>query len=185
MNISKAASRYAKALLDLATEKQVQDQVLADMTQLAEALAESRELRMLVASKVVNEEKKEAALEVIFKGKLQDITLLFFKLLAKNSRADLIPDITHAYPRAYKIANGILEIEVRTAQELDDASLEKIKQLVISDDWKTVEVNEVIDPAVIGGFVVKGNNTVYDASVASQLRTFKHNLVDYSHIAQL
>ncbi len=185
MNISKAASRYAKALLDLATEKQVQDVVLADMETLAKALKESNELHMLVTSKVVSEDKKEQALSAVFSGKLQEMTLKFFQLLAKNSRAELIPDITVAYPKAYKIANGILEIEVKSAQKLDDASMDKIKQLVITKDWKSVEVTEIIDPSVIGGFVVKGNNTVYDASVASQLRSFKHNLVDNSHIAQL
>jgi len=185
MNISKAASRYAKALLDLATEKQVQDAVLADMDTLSKALKGSNELNLLVTSKVVSEEKKEQALKAIFTGKLQDITLKFFQLLAKNSRAELIPDITVAFPKAYKIANGILEIEVKSAQKLDEASIEKIKQLVITSNWKTVEVNETIDPLLIGGFVVRGNNTVYDASVSSQLRSLKHNLVDNSHIAQL
>ena len=185
MKVSKAASRYAKALLDLASEQKAEDKVLADMDLVAQAIKGSAELRMAVESKVINEDKKERALDAIFKGKVHELTLKFFVLLAKNSRADLIPDITVEYKRVFKEAKGILEVVVKSAHKLDAAALDKIKSMVLTSDWKSVEIVEEIDEKLIGGFVVKSNNTIYDASVTSQLRDMKMNLVDYSHVAQL
>ncbi len=185
MKVSKAASRYAKALLDLSTESKSEEKVLADMDLVASVIDSSAELRMAIESKVINEEKKERALDVIFNGKVQDITLKFFVLLAKNSRADLIPDITLEYKRVFKEAKGILEVVVKSATKLDAVALDKIKSMVLTGDWKTVEILEEIDSDLIGGFVVKSNNTIYDASVSSQLRDLKMNLVDYTHVSQL
>lgn len=184
MKVSKAATRYAKALLELAEEKSVQDQVLADMALVAQTLEASKDLAMLVESKVVSNDQKLKAFTTIFKDQLQEMTFEFFALLTKNERADIIPDISVEYPRLYKLDKRILDIEVRTASKLSAEALNKIKT-IMSEGWNSVEVTEVIDPSLIGGFVVKGNHTVYDASVASQLREISNEIVDYSHIAQL
>jgi F-type H+-transporting ATPase subunit delta len=185
MKVSKAASRYAKALLELASEQKAEEQILADMDLIANTIHDSDELLMAMKSKVINEDKKERALDAIFKGRVHDLTFKFFVLLTKNSRADLIQDITVEYKRVFKEAKGILEVVVKSAHKLDAAALDKIKSMVLTSDWKSVEIVEEIDENLIGGFVVKSNNTIYDASVASQLRDLKMNLLDYSHVSQL
>jgi len=185
MVVTKAANRYAKSLLDLSVEQNKLNEVKADMELIREALNSSKELSLLVASKVISEDQKGKGLTAIFGGKISELTTRFINLLTKNQRADLIPGICVDFIRQYKVHNRILSVEIESAVKLPAETINAIRQSIASDQWKEIEITETIDPELIGGFVVKTNNYLFDASVSSRLNDLKRDLVTTTHIAQI
>ncbi|NEQ49866.1 MAG: ATP synthase F1 subunit delta [Leptolyngbya sp. SIO3F4] len=185
MRITKAANRYAKSLLDLAVEKNQLEEIRNDMETVANALKGSRELHVLVESKVINDDRKERALTSVFQGNVTDLTLQFFHLLTRHQRANLIPQICREFQQQYLDHKHILIVDVTSAVRLSQAALDKIRQTLHTSEWNEVRLNEHLDPELIGGFVIKTNNYLFDASVESQLNTLKRELVTTSHIAQI
>ncbi|MGB1090083.1 MAG: ATP synthase F1 subunit delta, partial [Schleiferiaceae bacterium] len=86
MNYPRVASRYSKALLDLAVEQNMLDQAQADAQSMTKAIAESKELEQLLKSPIVKADKKQAILKEIFGGKFSSLFEGFVMLLTKNGR---------------------------------------------------------------------------------------------------
>lgn len=174
---NRAAIRYAKAILAFALEQKAEQDVQKDFQQLLETVNGSSELADFIESPVLDTAAKKTTIEKLFPNQSK-ATQQAMVLLAENQRIDLLTQVAQEYQDRYDALQGIQKAVVTTAVALE-ASLEK-KVLAIAQkmtDQKVVLDNR-IDPAILGGFILQLGDQQYNASVAQQLQTLKQELTE-------
>lgn len=176
---SRATSRYVKSLLDLAIERKVLEEVHRDMRLFSETVSKSRALELLLHNPVIKHDKKLEILKEIFDGKVHSLTMSFFEIITRKNREAILASIAHDFHNAYNEYKGIGKATVTTAVALDDKLRTEIQQLVRRySDKKQIELIEIVDPEVIGGFILNVGDRQVDASIKSKLKTLE---VSFSH----
>ena len=170
---SKVASRYAKAFLELVSEKGELDKALSDMELVLSTTEENRELLMLLKSPVVNTDKKVKILSEIYGKQLSEASMLFIKLIAKNRRESALPEIAQAFVAQYKAIKGITSATVTSATVLSDDAKKKIADLVQKEVGGSVELSTEINPDLIGGFVLRIGDKQLDTSILNKVNKLK------------
>jgi F-type H+-transporting ATPase subunit delta len=178
MKGSKVASRYAKALLDLAIEQNVLEAVNTDMRNVHEVLVASQDLAAVLKSPVIAPAKKVEILESVFTKNTSPMTLGFMKLIVKKSRAGLLPEITESFISLYKKHNNILDVYLTSAVILDQPVKEKILAKIKSKFPGTIHLIEKVEPELLGGFVIRIDDNQIDASISNQLTNLKNILLN-------
>ena len=172
---TRAALRYAKAILSLALDKKKAGAVNTDMMHIASTLENNPDLNNAMLSPVVNAGDKKAILDQVFKNG-DGITTQLFNVLQTNNRIPILGNIAHAYTNLYNAHMGVEKVTVTTAialtPELEAKVLKKVKELTP----KEVVIENIIDAAVIGGFVLRVGDVEYNASVSNQLNKLKRQL---------
>lgn len=173
MSGSKVAGRYAKAVLEQAQESQVQEAVFADMQSIAQTIDNSKDLRLMLQSPIINIEDKRQALVKIF-DQTASLTHDLFRVLAINERMDALRYVAARYIDLYNDQRGIKVAHVTTAvalsEELEKEVLNKVRELTESN---SVTIVNKIDPSIIGGFVLRVGDLQYNASISNQLGSLK------------
>lgn len=168
------AGRYAAALFDSAIEKNQLQLVEQDVVALERLLAGSPELMRVVKSPVFAAEEQSKALQAILgKAGVQPLTLNFFKLLAKNRRLFAAPDMLKAFRTLAARARGEVEAEVTSAHPLDAAQMQTLKDTLKASLGKDVAVATKVDPAILGGLIVKVGSRMIDSSLRTKLNSLK------------
>jgi len=174
---TRAANRYAKALLDLALEKNQEDVLFSDMQYVSKTIADSSELSLVLNSPVYKIENKKVVLDSIFSTNTSDLTHKLISLLAENKRISLLPLIAKQYVVLYNEAKGIVKAIVTTAFPLDDTLrnqvMLKANELVIG---KRISLDTKVDERIIGGFILRVGDVQIDASITNKLNTLKREL---------
>ncbi|WP_346236530.1 ATP synthase F1 subunit delta [Niabella insulamsoli] len=174
------AYRYAKALLDIAVEKSQLDKVFADVQWLQAVCKSSSEFVNLLRSPIIKADKKQKIVEAVAKDHVGEITSGFIRLLISKSRESHLPEMLNEFVVLYKKHNNINTVKLTTAVAISDA----VKQSIIAQVKKAagvekVELEEKVDPNIIGGFVLEMGDRMVDASIAYDLREvakqFKNN----------
>lgn len=171
----KLASRYAKSVLDLAEERGELDVIYKDMRQIQTNLKEGNDLRLFFKSPIINPSKKLKIVDALYQGKINELTYNFLNIIIKKRREPFLVDIVDSFVSQYESKKGILNAKVTTAVEIDDAMKEKIKAFVkkkITNAENIVLVTE-IDESLIGGFVLKYEDVLYDCSVSKKLQDLR------------
>ena len=170
---SRAAIRYAKAVLDQANHANISEVVFGDMKSIQATLAGSKELRVVLQSPVVKAEDKKQALLQIFE-KNSDVTKALIQILTSNKRINLLGGVALAYVDLYNDSKGVKTATVITAvtltPEIEAKVLSKLKQMTGSDN---ITINNTIDEHIIGGFILRVGDLQYNASIANQLGNLK------------
>lgn len=179
---TKVARRYAKSLLDLAKEKGEMEAVNNDMKLLAHVCETNHELRVLLASPIINSDKKLAVLKRVFANKISDLTMSFFDVLTRKGRESQLEGIAIEFTRAYKEFKGIQTAIVTSAVGLDDKLRSEVYNLIRKSLNSEVELIEKVDKDLIGGFILRVGDKQYDASIAHDLRLMKQELIDNSYV---
>jgi len=178
MRVNLLAKRYAQALFDLSLENKIEEKVAADMRLVGRVLAENRELRRIMANPVLNGSKKVKILNRLFGEKLSELSLRFFSLIIRKGREVYLESICLAFDDIYKDYKNVVGAELITATKSDD----EIRKLVVDKlkaiTDKDIELKEIVDESIIGGFVVRLEDYQYDASVTTQLRRLRKNYAD-------
>jgi F-type H+-transporting ATPase subunit delta len=186
MRNPKVAHRYAKSLLELAAEKGQADAVENDMRLIASTIEESRDLALLLASPVVKSDKKEKILESIFGAHTTDLTSAFVRIITSKGREAVLEEVAKHYVELIMKRKGILSAQVVTAVPMGDDTRAAMKQMVERlNPQGTVAIEEVVNPDIVGGFVLKVEDQMIDASVLSQLRKLHREFDDNSYEASL
>lgn len=175
MKGTRAASRYAKALLELAIENNQVDNVLNDMKYVVAVATESREFQLLVQSPVINSDKKNAIFNELF-GQFQQISRSFIELITKKGREVMLADIAASFEDQVNQYKGITPLTIISAVRLSEDVKKGILSKVQGLTSGTFEITEKIDPTLIGGFIVRADDKQIDLSVASQLDNLKQRL---------
>ena len=169
---TRAAIRYAKAVLSVASDKKAAEVVNDNMKLIAKTISESNDLSMMLKSAVVKSDDKMAVLSKAFPS-LNAISSELFKLLATNKRLELLEATAIKYSVLYDELNGKEKATVTTAvpmnSDLELKVLAKIKDLTS----KSVELENIVDESILGGFILRVGDTEYNASIANKLNTLK------------
>ena len=174
MKGTKSAIRYAKALLELAIEQNKVDLVLKDMEFFVNSGNDNYDLLVFLKSPVIKTDKKLNVLNELY-SHFDVLSKSFIQLITKNRREAILPVIASSFIDLVKSHKNIIPVTLISASELSKASKDKILSKVKVSG--TIELTEEIDPALIGGFIVRIGDIQVDASVNSQLKKLKIDLI--------
>jgi len=174
---SKAASRYAKSLIDLSKEQNALEDLKKDMLFFESVVDDNSQLEAILKNPIVPLDKKFGILKAIFEGRTHQITQSFFKLLVNKGRSAILFDIAKGFISQYNAEKGIVTAEVTTATTLTDANKAEIEGLVKQQlGANQVNITEKINEKLIGGFILKVGDKQFDASVAGSLNKLRKDL---------
>lgn len=181
---SKAARRYAKALLAHAIEQNELKAVAADMKYIAATCTENEQLVAMLKSPVIKVEKKLSVLKAVFSGEIGSLSLKLIDLVADKDREQILPEIAHAFTNLYREHQGIVSAQVITAVPIDGATRDKVVTMVkkLGDN---VELEEKVDENIIGGFIIRVGDRQYDESIASRISAMKRAFAKNPYISEL
>ena len=169
---TRAALRYAKALLDLSEDQKKTDRIYEDMQGIADTLNNNAELEAVLQSPVVRSAVKTSVLLEVFKQS-DDLTKQLFNTLITNKRIALLGAVAESYGRLYDDLKGHQIAMVTTAVPLTDSLKAKVLKRVKSLTDKEVDIENIIDESILGGYIVRLGDKQINASVAGQLSRLK------------
>jgi F-type H+-transporting ATPase subunit delta len=173
--VSGMAGRYATALFELALENNALDAVDAELAKFEWLLADSADLLRLVRSPVFAADEQLKALSVVLdRAGITGLAVKFLKVVASNRRLFAARDIITAYRRLVARHKGEVTAQVTVAEQLTEPRLGEIKDALSAVTKKDVKVEVKVDPAIIGGLVVKLGSRMVDGSLRTKLNGIKH-----------
>lgn len=184
MKGSRAASRYAKAVLDLAKDKNAAKAVNDDMLRIQKTIAGSEDLQGFLKSPVVSATLKKNSLVEIFSG-INEITSSLFNILLENNRIQLLQLVALRYNQFYNEMNGVQVAKVTSVVPLTTSLEEKIQDKVKELTGNTAKIENIIDENILGGFILRVGDLQYNASIAHQLKTLKREFTNKTYVSKL
>ena len=169
---ARAALRYAKAVLSLATDQKAAEAVNNDMKLIAKTISENNDLSVMLQNPVVRSSVKKTVLNEVFKN-TNTITGSLVNTLITNKRIALLEDVASKYNQLYDTLKGTQIAKVTTAVPLTDDLKTKVLAKVKELTGKEVEVINLIDENILGGFILRVGDIQYNASIANKLNKLK------------
>lgn len=176
MNLGTISMRYARALLLYATEHGVEDAIYKNMSQLVHTLDNVKELPLLLRAPILTpDDRVKIICEAV---DASDVFEQFARLVVKEEREELLLFIAHCYMTLYRKAKGVLSVSFTTAKPITDAFFAKVEKLIEQSSGAKVELNNVVDPSIVDGFIYEANSVRVDASVRGVLNDVRKKLVE-------
>ncbi|WP_306351317.1 ATP synthase F1 subunit delta [Flavobacterium sp. '19STA2R22 D10 B1'] len=175
MSGTRAAIRYAKAVLELASASSIAEEVNNDMSLIASTIKNNAELNTFIENPTVKVEVKESALLEVF-ASTNPLIKKLFHLLFENKRFEILEQIAVQYNSLFDELNGIEIAKVTTAFELTPELEAKVLAKIKEFSNKSITIQNVVDPTIIGGFILRIGDKQYNASVANRLQVLKREL---------
>lgn len=175
--VAGVAGRYAAALFDLAGEQGVLANVEQDLVKIKEALDISTDLHRLIRSPVISGEDQARALAAVMQSiGVASLAQNFLQLVARNRRLFALPDMISAFRALAAKARGEVTASVASAHPLTDVQTDELKSALKASVGKDVLLRTSVDPALIGGLVVKLGSRMVDSSIKTKLSSLKVSL---------
>lgn len=173
-SLTGVAERYASALFELAKDQGQHSQVEQDLVKFQRLMSSSEDLRHLVSSPVFTAAAQGKAISTIAqKAGAHGLTVNFMKVLAANRRLFAISDIVKSYRIIAARARGEVSAEVTSALPLTEAQLQALKVELRGTVGKDVAITAKVDPALLGGIIVKVGSKMIDSSLRTKLDQLK------------
>jgi len=171
MQNPRLATRYAKSLIDLSVEKGQLENVFSDMLWLQSVCKTNKDFVTMLKSPIIKSDKKQKIVEAITDGRISEITKGFNRLLIAKGRESNLPEVAAAFVHQYKVYKNIFSVKLTTASPASDELKNAfVNHLKTTTDMQNIELETVVDPNVIGGFVLQVGDKLVDASIAFDLR---------------
>jgi len=177
MNESKISVRYAKALFLLGKEKNMLDTIVTDMKLVDELCNTVKDFWLMVESPVVKTSQKRKAVQLVLADKLDAISLNFMDMVFQNHREIFIKDMVRNFLDLCRKDKGIVSAKLTTASLIDGDDKTNLSEMLKKAFNSKIELEEVLDKDIIGGFVLRVDDQELDASVSTQLSQIKRTLV--------
>ena len=172
---SSLAGRYATALFELARDERQLEAVGASLATMRRGLADSEDLRELTTSPLIGREDAQKAITAAAAAmRIDPITSNFLGVLAQNRRLSRLPQIIRAFNLLAAAHRGETTAEVTSAHPLDDDQVGALRNNLKSRIGRDVSVDLTVDPAILGGLVVKIGSQMIDGSIRTKLNTLAH-----------
>ncbi len=166
------ATVYARALFEVAEERDLIDQIHDELTQFADALSENRQLAVFFFSPYFSTEEKKQGLKRAVTG-ADPAFMNFLEALIERHRMPAIFRIKAQYQDMWEDARDLLPVELTSAIELDSATVASIGERVGEQTKRTVELKSTVDPDILGGIVLRVGNVILDASIRNRLEQLR------------
>jgi len=174
-SVSGVSGRYATALFELARDEKSIDAVLLDLDKFNSMLEQSADLQRLVRSPVFSAEIQLSALTAVLdQAGISGISANFLKVLTANRRLFVVADVIRAFRALVAKFKGEAAADVTVAEALSEKNLDALKTALKSVTGKDVTLNVKVDPAIIGGLVVKLGSRMVDSSLRTKLNSIKN-----------
>lgn len=174
MSGTRAAIRYAKAILDLALTNGVAQEVYNDMASIASTVTDNEELSIFIQNPTVAVGVKESALTEVF-ADVNGLTKGLFHLLFENKRFEILAAIASQYKIQFDEMNGFEVAKVTTAIPMDSDLESKVSEKIREFSNKKITIENIVDPSIIGGFILRIGDKQYNASIANRLQVLKRD----------
>jgi F-type H+-transporting ATPase subunit delta len=184
MSNIRLSSRYAKSLISLAAERGETDVLLKDMLQIAGSISSSKDLQVMLASPVINGDKKLKVLFSVF-PELNKTTHVFLELIVSKGREGELGEIAQSFVQQVKTGRNIFDVELISAVPADDALRAEVTKVAKSICGGEVEITEKVDSDLIGGFILRVNGMEYNASVSGKLKKVKKDFSKNPYVPAL
>ncbi|HEX2394609.1 MAG TPA: ATP synthase F1 subunit delta [Bacteroidales bacterium] len=178
MNESKITVRYAKALFSLAREGKAFEGLKNDMQVLHQCIREVPELNMMLKSPVIKVSEKIKLFEDTFGSTFLPVTLSFLKIVLERRREEYLEGISRYFLSLLQSEEGIQQAELVTAIPLNETLRKTILNFIHKRFSAKVELNELVDEKLIGGFILRVGDQQIDASISNKLERIKNSLIN-------
>jgi F-type H+-transporting ATPase subunit delta len=180
--VSGMAGRYATALFELALEERALDTVKADLDRFDALVRESADLARLLRSPVFSSAEQLAAIAAIVDwAGIGGLAANFLKLAARNRRLFAVPDMIKSFRSLFARQRGEVSASLTVAEPLKEEQLGAIKDAIKSiTHGRSVDLAVNIDPAIIGGLIVRLGSRMVDTSLRTKLNAMKHAMKEVS-----
>jgi len=185
MNNPRLAARYAKSLLDLATEQNQVDAVYADMKWLQQVCKSNADFVNVLSSPVIKPTTKEKILSSVVTERVSILTNSFIQLLVKKNREINLPEIVNTFIDQFNAVRNIHKVKITTAEpisaEMKEAIMKNVRAAIT--DSRTYEIETEVNNELIGGFLLETGGTLVDASILRDLKDIQKQFMnnDYLH----
>ena len=176
MNLGKISVRYGKALFQFAKEKNQLEKVSRDMELLYNSSVEVPEFRDFLNNPILPLSGKKNAIHKIFENKIDPLTIDFLDLIIKNNRLAFLEGITLQFRDQFNTYKGITLAKLTTVYPLDHDLRDKIIEFIKKKTTNKIILDEITDPEILGGFIIKIEDEQIDTSVRTQLNKIKKEL---------
>ena len=176
MQSHRAASRYAKSLLELAQEQKILDKVYADMQLFSAVIQENRVFAIMLKNPIINHDKKRNVLRALFGKRMNELTLLAFDLITKKNRENILEQVAREFRIQYNNLMGLQVAEISATIKLDEKLRANFTGLVEEISGKKADLKEIVDEDLVGGFVLRVGDYRLDQSIKTQLQNIKKEL---------
>ena len=174
---SRAAIRYAKAIYEIADEENFIKEIFNDMIRINKLNRDSSDFKNLLSNSIIdNLDKKKAILSLLDKN--NSITEKLLDLLIHNKRVAIISDIASCFIQLYNKNNNIKEAIVITAPPIDKDLEKKVLSQIKIPAAKSINLINLVDSSIIGGFIIRYDGKEYNASIKQNLKNLKTELIN-------
>ena len=180
MKEARPALRYAKALLNLAISNGVDSEVNDNLKVVVDTIKGSDDLDAMLKSPVIKVSDKKNVLNAVFGDKVNNVTKGLFDILADNKRVSILDAVAKQYAVIYDYHKSIQTAKVTTAVALTPELEQKIQDKVVALTGNNAGIENIIDPSIIGGFILRVGDIQYDASISNKFKELKKEF-DNSH----
>lgn len=172
------ANVYAASALEIAEAEKNADQVLAELTQLAELVRRTPDLAAFLSGPTLDPSVREQALERMFRGRCLNVVTNLLQILNRKGRLAVLCAVAESYRHAHEKLRGKIEVFVRSAVPLSDPQRDALRGWAQKYTGKIPDLMEESDPALLAGIVVQIEDEKFDMSAAQRLSGFKNKLLD-------
>lgn len=185
MKGTRTALRYAKAILNLAKENNNDSLVNDNMKLIVETIAGSNDLETMLKSPVIKAADKRKVLTALFGDKVDTIVKGLFNLLEENKRMLMLASIAKQYSIIYDYDKRIQIAKVTTAVALTKSLEDKIQAKIVEITGNSASIENIVNPNIIGGFILRVGDVQYDASISNQFNELRREFDNSHYIPQI
>ena len=182
MKQSRATIRYAKSLIDISEENGVIDKSYDDMVLVNSLCSSNKDLINLLKTPIVKTDLKVKILKELFSNSISSLTLSFIVLITNKKRESILAEISSSFISLYKGKKNIKEVTVTTALPLDETMRKELMNYVKAQNNSNIELIEKVDESLIGGAIIRMDDTQLDASVSSKLKVLRQKFSENLYI---
>lgn len=165
--------RYAKALFDLAKENNQLEQANIDMADLARVCRQNRDLQVLLKSPIIMGYKKISIIRELFGKTMSKVSLAFIEIIIRKRREEHLFNIAVKFSDLYRDEKNIKKVMVTTISPLSDQMRQDLLAVLSKQTGSGIELEERIDPGIIGGMIVKLEGIQFDDSIRKKLQNLR------------
>ena len=178
MQRSRVGKRYAQALFELAEEKKQIDILESDIDLLENAYREVKEFKTIITSPTIPSKAKQNAFKAVFSNKINPLSFNFMLMLFSKGRENILDDIIYYIREIFDKHRGIVRGEVQSVITLSESQMQELKKTLDDSTGKDVILTQHKNAKLLGGLVVKIQDTVIDASLKTQLEKLGEQLIE-------